>query len=93
MAPTGEKILRALWLRGARSALGRHVKDEHVKDAAQDMAHEMARDVVEGVSGAAEDGSVKVLILSIAISQWRRTGSSRPFPMGTRCWLASGACA
>ena len=33
----------------------------HVKDAAQDVA--------EDVSGAAEDGSVKVLILSIAIFQ------------------------
>ena len=43
------------------------------------------------MSGTAEDGSVKVLIFPISIFQRRRTGSSRPSPMATRRWLASGA--
>ena len=64
-----------------------------MKDAAQDMAQDVAQNVVEDVSSAAENGSVKALIFPIAIFQRRRTGSSRPSPMGTRRWLASGACA
>ena len=59
-----------------RSALGRHVKDEHVKDAAKDAAEDVAGDVL----GAAEDGSVEVL-MSIAIFQWwnpRPTHACRP---------------
>jgi len=43
------------------------VKDGHVKDAAQDVAKDMAKGVAEDVSGAAEDGSVKVYIFSIVI--------------------------
>ena len=62
-----------------------------MKDAMKDMAHSVAQDVAEGVSGAAEDGNVKVRILSIVIFQRRQAGSSRPSPMGTRRWLASGA--
>ena len=33
------------------------VKDEHVKDAAQDVAGDVTQDVAEDVLGAAEDGS------------------------------------
>jgi len=77
-------IFRALWRWGARSALGRHVKDEHVKDAAQDMAQDVAQDVAV----AAEDGSVKVLYLYIVIFQGRNpcpTHACRP----PRCpWAA-----
>jgi len=32
------------------------VRDEHVKDAEQDMAEDMTQDAAEGVLGAAEDG-------------------------------------
>jgi len=46
----------------------RHVNDEHVKGAAQDVA----QDPQEGVLGAAENGSVKVFIVaSIVIFQRR----------------------
>ena len=49
-----------------------HVKDGHVKDAAQDVVEDVAQgvaqDVAEGVPCAAEDGSAKEYILSIAIS-------------------------
>ena len=40
-----------------------HVRDEPVKDEAQDVT----QDVAGGVSGAAEDGSVKVFIVARAI--------------------------
>jgi len=33
-----------------RAALGRHVKDEHVKDAAQDVAEDMSKDVPQDVT-------------------------------------------
>ena len=59
---------------------------------AQDVAQGVAQDVAEDVSSA-EDGSVNVFIFPIVIFQRRRTGSLRPFPIGTRRWLASGACA
>jgi len=45
------------------------VKDEHVKDAAKDMAQGLAQDVAEDMSGAAEDGNVKLLVLPIVILQ------------------------
>ena len=48
------------------------MKDEHVKDAAQGMAQDVAQDLAEDVSGAAEDGSVKVLIFPIAAFKRRR---------------------
>jgi len=54
-----------------RAALGRHVKDGHVKDAAQDAAQDVAQAVAGGNFGAAEDGSVKVLVLCIVIFQRR----------------------
>ena len=42
------------------------MKDGHVKDTAQDVAEDVTQDVAEDVAedvlGAAEDGSVKVLI-------------------------------
>ena len=41
-----------------------HVRDEHVKDAAQDVAKNETRDAAEDVLGAAEDGSVKVFIVA-----------------------------
>ena len=41
-------------------ALGLHVKDKHVKDAAQGAAGNVTQDLAEGVLGAAEDGSMKV---------------------------------
>ena len=57
---------------GARSALGRcHVKNRHVRDAVKNVAQDVARNVAEGESGAAEDGSLKVLILSIVLFQRR----------------------
>ena len=49
-----------------------------MKGASQDMAQDMAQDVAEDISGAAEDGSLKVLILPIVIFQRRRTGSLSP---------------
>jgi len=33
-----------------------HLRDEHVKDAAQDLAKDVTQDAVEDVLGAAEDG-------------------------------------
>ena len=33
-----------------------HLRDEHVKDAAQDVAEDMTQDVAGDVLGAAEDG-------------------------------------
>ena len=45
-------------------ALGRHVKNGHVKDATQAVAQDAAQDVAEGVLGAAENGSMKVLIVA-----------------------------
>ena len=36
------------------------MKDEHVKDAAQDVAEDVTQDVAEDVLGAAEDGSSSV---------------------------------
>ena len=42
-----------------------------MKDAAQDVAKNVTQDVAEDVLGAAEDGSMKVLILHIAIFQRR----------------------
>ena len=68
------------------------MKDEHVKDAAQGMAQDVAQDLAEDVPGAAEDGSVKVLIFPIVAFQRQQTGSSRPSPMGAKRLLASGAC-
>ena len=61
------------------------------QNVAQGVALDVTQDVAEGVTGATEDGSVKVPILPIAIFQRRRTDLSRPYPMGTRRWLASGA--
>ena len=66
-----------------------HVRDEHVKDAAQDVAEgvtqDVTQDVAEEVSGAAEDGSVKVFIVARAIFH-------RPprFPWATREGRARG---
>ena len=37
-----------------------HVRDEHVKDAAQDVAEDVTQDAAEDVLGAAEDGSSSV---------------------------------
>jgi len=45
----------------------RHLRDEPVKDAAQDVAEDVAEDVTQDVSGAAEDRSVKVLIVARVI--------------------------
>ena len=58
-------------------ACGRHVnaKDEHVKDAAQNAA----QDVAGHVPGAAEDGGIKVLILPIAIFQRRNPRPTHVF--------------
>ena len=42
----------------------KHVKDQHVKDAAQDLAEDVTQDVAEDVSGAAEDRSIKVFIVA-----------------------------
>jgi len=43
------------------------VKDKHVKGAAQDVAQDVTQDVAGGVLGAAEDGTVKVLIVEQVI--------------------------
>ena len=48
-----------------------HVKNEHMKDVAQDVAEDKTQDVAEHVFGVAKDGSVKVLIFSIVIFQRR----------------------
>ena len=63
-----------------------------MKDAVKKIAVDVAQDVAEDMSGAAEDGSVKVLILPIFNFQRQQTGSSRPSPMGAKRLLASGAC-
>ena len=57
---------------GTRFALGRHVKDEHVKNAAQDMVQDVAQNVAKDVFGAAEDGGVNLSIFPIAISSGGR---------------------
>jgi len=44
-----------------------HVRDGHVKDAAKDLEEDVTQDAVEGVLGAAEDGSAKVFIVARAI--------------------------
>ena len=54
---------------------------------------DVAQDVPEDMSGAAEDRDVEVFILPIAIFQRWRTDSSRPSPIGAQRWLASGAYA
>jgi len=51
-----------------------HVRDEHVKDAAQDVAEDVTQDVAEDVLGAAEDGSSsvsggKIIITPVAYPQ------------------------
>jgi len=46
-----------------------HLRDEHVKDAAQDVADDVTQDVAKGVLGAAEDGSAK-------ISSWHASSST-----------------
>jgi len=46
-----------------------HVKDVHVKDAAKGVVQDVAQDAEPDMPGAAEDGSRKVLILSIIIFQ------------------------
>ena len=51
------------------------MKNENVKDAAQDVAEDVTLDVAEDVFGAAEDGSVKVLVVARAIFKRR---NSRP---------------
>ena len=42
-----------------------HVRDEHVKDAAQDVAEDVTQDVAEDVLGAAEDGLSSELELEL----------------------------
>ena len=55
------------------------MRDEPVKDAAQDVTQDVTQNMAEDVSGAAEDGSVKVLIVARVIFH-------RPqrFPWATR---------
>ena len=45
------------------------MRDEHLKDAVQDVAEDVTLDVAEDVLGAAEDESVKV-------SSWHASSSS-----------------
>ena len=44
------------------------MRDEPVKDAAQDVTQDVTQNVAKDVSGAAEDGSVKVFIVARVIS-------------------------
>jgi len=44
-----------------------HVRDEPVRNAAQDVAEDVAQDVAEGVLGAAEDRSVKAIVVARVI--------------------------
>jgi len=55
------------------------VRDKPVKDAAQKVAEDVTQDVAEDLSGAAEDGSVKVFVVARVIFH-------RPprFPWATR---------
>ena len=46
-----------------------HVRDGHVKDAAQDVGGGVTQDVAEDVLGAAKEGDVKFFIVTIAICQ------------------------
>ena len=48
--------------------------------SAEDMAEVATQYVAEGVLGAAKDGSVKVLILPIAIFQQRNPRPTHPTP-------------
>ena len=55
-----------------------HVRDEHVKDMAQDVAEDVTQDVAEDVLGAAEDGSSsvsggKIITTPVACSQLPHT--------------------
>jgi len=63
------------------------VTQDVAQDVAQDEAQDLTRDVAQDVLGAAEDGSVKVFIFSIAIFQRRNprpTYACRPprLPLG-----------
>ena len=42
-----------------------HVRDEPVKDAAQDVAEDVMQDVAEDELAAAKDGSVKAFIVKV----------------------------
>ena len=60
------------------------MKDRHVKDAAHDVAQDRTQDVAEGVLGAAEDRSAKVLIAACVIFQRRNprpTHACRPLTL------------
>ena len=54
---TSSGLLRAKCDDTARSVDSLHVRDGHVKDAAQDEAEGVTQDVAEDVLGAAEDRS------------------------------------
>ena len=59
-------------------ALRWHVKDEHVRDGhVDDLAQDMAQDVAEDELGAAEGGSVKVIIVVRAIFMRRNPGAAK----------------
>ena len=67
------------------------MRDEHVKDAAQDVAENVTQDVAEDVSGTAEDGNVKLFIVARATTN---TFTYRPprFPWATREGRARQRC-
>ena len=54
------------------------MRDEHLKDAAQDVAEDVTQEVAEDVLGAAEDGS-------LSVSGGRRMGRRS-------CWLVVVIC-
>ena len=54
------------------------MKDEHMKDAAQYVAKDVTLYVAKGVLGAAEDGSVRVLVVGRSIFQRHNTRMPPP---------------
>ena len=68
------------------------MRDEHVKDAAQDVAENVTQNVAEDELGAAEDGSAKWFIVARAVFYqpprfpWAtREGRARPGRGAGRC--------
>jgi len=57
-----------------------------VKDSVQDLAEDVTQDVTEDAMGAAEDGSVKVLIAARAIFQRRNPRPTHAFRPQRRPW-------
>ena len=82
-----------------------HVRDKHVKDAAQDVAEDVTQDAAEDVLGAADDGSPsvsggRIIITPVSCSQLPQAApyslillrlAYPPRAGGDRHWMALAA--